>query len=424
MVRMFARVWGRFAVAVVLAAVCATAASAQPVKVTMLQELRTGFHEWQAALVEQFNKENPQIQIELISYAGQGVIAKLQTMQAAGVPIDIGWMDPYFIVDWGLQGLIEDLTPYIERSAEQFADWIPSGLAMYQARGAQYGLPRDLQFQGIFYNVDAYESAGLALPAPDWTYYDLMENARRLLVEQPDGKVTRYGFKIPTWRNWMALVWAFGGDFLDSWTVPARFTGNTDATREALEFMRELVVARAVQDRETHRAVPIVDGFINQSVAMGQTNTFAMAQFYQIADFRWDVASLPLGPAGRRRPTVNAIGWFMSSAAQDKEAAWEVLRFFTSPEALTKLVIDAGAMPPSLDLIVNVWMERLDKPDGRGNVLLDVAEAGPIGAPHEDIFRYIQSETDLAIWGEKPVVAALVTMEQLVEAELARRGGR
>src|SRR5690606_3469180 len=122
------------------------------------------------------------------------------------------------------------------------------------------------------------------LPAPDWTYYDLMENARRLLSEQADGTVVRYGFKIPTWRNWMALIWAFGGDFFDSWTVPTQFTGNTDATREALEFMRELVVSRAVQDRDTHRAVPIVDGFINQSVAMGQTNTFAMAQFYQIAD--------------------------------------------------------------------------------------------------------------------------------------------
>lgn len=410
--------------ALLLMSTMAFTAGAQPVTVTMLQELRDGFQPWQEELVDLFHERNPGIRIELVSHAGVGVINKLQTMHAGGVPIDIGWMDPYFIVNWGLEGLAEDLTPYIERDAAQFADWVPSALAMYQAGGAQYGLPRDLQFQGIFYNVDAYEGAGLALPAPNWTYDDLMQNARQLLVERADGVVTRYGFKIPTWRNWVSLVWAFEGDFFDSWTDPGRFTGNTAETRSSLDFLRELVVSRAVQDRETHARIAIVPGFVNQDVAMGQTNTFAMAQFYQIADFRWDVASLPLGPTGRRQPSVNAIGWFMSSASPHKDAVWEVLRFFTSEEAQTKLAIDIGGVPPSVSLIQHVWMTNLDKPESRQNLLLDIAASGPIGAPHEDIFRHVQAETNALTWGEKPVVAALQTMEQLVNAEIEARSRR
>ncbi len=407
----------------VLATTCVVGAQ-QPVKVTMLQELRSGFHEWQLDLVERFHELHPGIEIELVSHSGVGVLTKLQTMHAAGVPIDIGWMDPYFIVDWGIQGFAEDLRPYIERHPEQFDDWVPSGLSMYEAQGGQYGLPRDLQFQGIFYNVDAYEGAGLALPAASWSYDDLQENARLLLEEQSDGTVTRYGFKIPTWRNWMSLVWAFGGDFLDSWTFPTEFTGNTDETRRALEFMRDLVESRAVQDRETHSATPIVSGFINQSVAMGQTNTFAMAQFYQIADFKWDVASLPTGPDGQRRPTVNAIGWFISSASPHKDAAWEVLRFFTSEDAQRRLAVEIGGVPPSRELIQDVWLSALDKPASRTNLLIDIANAGPIGAPHEDIFRHIQAETNAVTWGEKPVVAAVLSMEQLVESELQTRARR
>ena len=98
-----------------LVILCLGVGLAAPVTVQMIEFARVDEAEWQRAVVERFNASRKDIQIELISLAGSNVHTKPLTMIAAGAPPDISYNDPYRIIEWTHQGLVMDITPYLNR---------------------------------------------------------------------------------------------------------------------------------------------------------------------------------------------------------------------------------------------------------------------------------------------------------------------
>lgn len=397
-------------VLLLLIGLMAAPAFANTIHLTMLAEERDSHLAWQQEMIALYQAANPHVEIELVSAAG-------------GVPLDIGWMDPWVVVSFAREGLLEDLAPYIAREPQQFQDWYPALWDLYRFDEGIYALPQDIQIAGIFYNVDAYERAGLPLPSEYWTYEDLSENARRMTVRDGGGDIIRHGFKIPTGRNWVPNVWAYGGDFVDSWTQPTRFTGNTPETAAALEYWHSLVQFDAVQDAQTHAAQGVIPAFMSNSIAMGLTNTIVFGDFNQITDFAWDVAPLPNGPQGRA-PFINAIGWFMFSTSPHKDVAWDVLRFFTTQEALRRRVEIIGNVSPSMGVVQTAWLPSLEMPANRHLLLTDMHLAKSPWPLHSDFWNPINRESLDVIWGRKPARSALETMEAQVNAIIAEWAAR
>lgn len=391
--------------------------AADPVTVTVIAEFRETHLAWQREMVEAFHREHPDIRIELVDTAGTGLVPKMQTMLAGGVPLDIGYMDPWLVVQWGKEGLLEPLDSFIERDQDQFADWPDQAFEFYRTGGRLYGIPQDLQVGGIFYNVDMFAAAGVQTPFAGWTYADLEEMARRLRVVGQDGRTQRWGFRIPSSRNWVPVIWAHGGDLVDDWSDPTRFVGDAPQTIDALRYLQNLVEIGAAQDRVSDSQIPFAQAFPNQHVAMVQTNTISMSSFYSIEDFDWDVVPLPEGPAGRAG-YINAIGWFMFSSSADKEAAWQVLKYFTSAESRKRRAEITGNMPPSMDTMQSVWLPALHRPPSRHLLLDEIIYARSPWPLHTDIYNPIHSEVFNAIWGEQPVESAIENMKQRVTAAI------
>lgn len=393
--------------------------AADPVTVTVIAEFRETHLAWQREIVEAFHQENPHIRIELVDTAGTGLVPKMQTMLAGGVPLDIGYMDPWLVVQWGKEGLLEPLDSYIEQDQEQFADWPDQVFEFYRTGGKLYGIPQDLQVGGIFYNIDMFGSAGVPTPFPGWTYADLEEMARRLRVVGQDGRAQRWGFRIPSSRNWVPVVWAFGGDLVDDWSDPTRFIGDSPQTVEALRYLQNLVEIGAAQDRVSDSQIPFAQAFSNQHVAMVQTNTISMSAFYSIEDFEWDVVPLPAGPAGRAG-FINAIGWFMFSSSTDKEASWQVLKYFTAAESRKRRAEITGNMPPSVGTMQSVWLPALERPASRHLLLDEILYARSPWPLHGDIYTPMHQEVFSAIWGEQPVESAVENMRRRVFAAISQ----
>lgn len=398
--------------------VAGIAGAASPVTVTMIAETRQSSYEWQMEMKDRFEATHPGVTVDLVSVAGTGLIPKMQTMLAGGVPLDIGFMDPYLVVDWGKEGILEDLTPYLAKERKQYQDWYPASLDLYRVRGGIYGLPQDIQIAGIFYNKDLFGEAGLPLPGTKWTYDDLRTNAMRLSRREADGSFSRHGFKIPTSRNYVPVVWAHGGDFLDDWADPTSFTGKTSETTNALEYLADLVAVGAVQDKITHGRYDVTTSLRQYRIAMGLTNTVVMAEGFQnITDFDWDVASLPKGPAGNV-PYINGIGWFLFSSSKCKAEAYELLRFITSIEALERRVQMTGLVPASAKVLQTTWLTNKLKPASRGRLLEDFDRARSPWPLHGDLFTIINREALAVIWGEKAIGSALQLMEDGINALL------
>lgn len=396
---------------------CSVAAAAQTTTVYVLEESRSAYSEWQHQTKETFEATHPNIKVELVGRGGDSK-QMMQNYLAAGVPLDIGWYDPWLIVLWAKEGLIENLDPYVERDKAQFADWFPRSFDMYRLGGNLYGLPRDLQLPGIFYNAEWYAEAGLARPSANWTFNDLADNARRLT--RPDQEeITRWGFKLPTWRNWLNVIWNFGGDYIDHWVEPTEFTGDSPEVVAALDFLYNLGQTNGMPGTDAlHRATgSIGSAFVGRRVAMGLTNTFSLTSIHNSADFEWDVAPIPSN-SGTPITSINALGWFMFSSSQNKDAAWAYLKHITSRDALEKMIEIVGTPPPSRSVIVESWLPTMPAPANRGMFFDYVDAARPLGTLQDEVYAGFSGPSHDVIWGDMPLRAAIETMAQETTAAI------
>lgn len=391
---------------------------AQPTKLTLQVDNRPNYVAWIEAVIAAFERDNPDIQVELWVPSGN-LTETLFVSFAAGTPPDIGLHDPHVVIDFARQSLLEDLFPYIEREPDQFSTWLPPATQIAKFREGLYALPRDLQVYGIYYNEDAYASAGMGSPPEDWTWADLRDTARNLYRTDGQGVAIQNGFRLPSWRAWVVPIWGHGGDFLDSWTNPTRFTGRSEGVIKGFEYIHDLIDSKAILDKEEDKRWGINASFMEQRVAMIAASTFTNHAFRDIEGFTWNVTSLPVDYTGEHRGAISALGWFMTSASPNKEQAWALLKYITSPKALDMLVEMVGVFPPDRNIAVEKWIGSADFPRDK-HLFLNGLEnpTPPMGALNASVYAPLAEEGLAAIWSDKPVSAAIDNMEQLINAAM------
>lgn len=116
-------------------------------------------------LKEQF----PNLKINFVINKGWGDIA---AAVAAGDAPDIFFWDgnPDIIVPQMMaQGLLENLTPYMENDASFVNNFVPGVLDTMTVDGNVYSLPFDVMPYGIFVNYDVLDNANVDYPELNWT---------------------------------------------------------------------------------------------------------------------------------------------------------------------------------------------------------------------------------------------------------------
>jgi len=333
--------------------------------------------------------------------------------------LDLAGYDPYSVITWGRNGVLVDLAPYIKRDSQLYADWYPSSINLFRGYGGVWALPQSLQIGGLYYNKNAFDAAGIAYPTSTMTYSLLKDIAVRMQQKRADGTITRWGWKMPGWRNWMSIPFAYGAHFVDNINEPTTFTGNTTQMRDTLRYIRELETSGAIipaaGDGQT--IYNAYNAFMQQRAVLLQSNTLALSQYALIKDFEWDVPSLPIGPA-ERTSFLNAQGWMMFSGSKNKEAAWEVIKFFTGSVAMKRIIEVSNTIPPSKRYVTD-WMQTVDKPANKLAFFVDLDTARAPGALNGDVYNAIWSEVK-AVWtGTKSPDAAIDAMSTTIPGILA-----
>ena len=63
-------------------------------------------------------------------------------------------------------------------------DYPPALAAIYNYRGKQYAIPKDMDTIGLWYNKELFDAAGIPYPNADWTWDDFREAAIALTDEE------------------------------------------------------------------------------------------------------------------------------------------------------------------------------------------------------------------------------------------------
>lgn len=274
--------------------------------------------------------------------ANQQYEEKLKVELKAGNAPDIVWIPGASVADYASAGQLLDLQPYVSKDQSfTLSDFYEQPIKELTHDGKLYGLPRDISTMVIYYNEDLFKQAGLPTPKElneqgKWTMEALYDYARQLT----DPGKQQYGLGFGNWWGpaWGYFTNAMGGGMF-----------NADRTACALDSAESIEGATFVRRLYDEKLVPAGDAdgealFNAGKVAMYFNGRWFTPGVRQNAKFNWDVVEMPDSP---NRTTWLFWGPYVINAkTANPDAAWEVLKQITSPEAMAR-VTQMGTNIPS-----------------------------------------------------------------------------
>ena len=229
--------------------------------------------------------------------------------------------------------------------------------------GHFYGLALNTNTKILFYNVEAFEEAGLSAPK---TMDEFVEACKTLAGQNADGQQV-WGYNEPALAGWnlCPFIWSMGGSITNEEQTQASGYINSPETVKAIETLKELYDLDAITGWHSGD-IPMTDGFGTGRYMMlleGPWKTAEMEGAYP--DFKYATAEMPAGEGGSASVLGGEDISMFNSA--DKDAAWKFMKFMTSPfaqeemakcgqipvnkEALESDTVKGAAFAPFLDAI-------------------------------------------------------------------------
>ncbi len=187
-------------------------------------------------MVDQFNKANPNVQVQMNVYQWADFFQKLPAAVQSGNGPDVSVMHIDDIPTQAAQQVIvpiDAIAQALNLSSSQFAPAVWNG-GMYNDK--RYGIPIDVHNLGLFYNQDLFDKAGIsAAPTNENEYLDALDKLKSKGIQ---GSWVS-PFQFTGGFMFQSLLWQFGGDLYNSDNTQA--TWDSDAGVRALSWMVDLI---------------------------------------------------------------------------------------------------------------------------------------------------------------------------------------
>jgi multiple sugar transport system substrate-binding protein len=317
----------------------------------------------QEALQEEFNNTHDDIVVEFLivphEEAGERFLAMLSGGNAPQLvgPNGISTVAEFFDT-WA------DVTPYIEADNLDQSDFYGPATELNSYPEKVVGLPLGLFPSFLYYNEDLFDAAGLDYPTHDyndksWTMDVLRDLAMELTLDVNGNNAKSPDFDPANIVQWgYDDTWISATGFLAGWDAPNVGRPTTDDYKTATANAEEWVYGlnwinngiwedHFIPDAAGQEAYYAVGGdpFGGGLVAMFYSHTWFMPEGLIDLPFEHDIAPMPFNQKGTRVARIHADTFTIPKEAENKEAAWEVLKWLTSPEHIIDVCLIYGCLP-------------------------------------------------------------------------------
>jgi multiple sugar transport system substrate-binding protein len=272
-------------------------AEAEPVTITFWNGLGSPENVVLIDMVNQFNETNTDgITVEVTELDWATLYSKVVLDYATGSAPDVLTMHQTNLIQNQDLGVLQPIDAVAAEAGLDTSDFVASAWGGTEIAGDHYAIPLDMHPLGLFYNVDAFEAAGLDPSQPPTSAEELIEYAKALTVDEDgDGTPEQWGIGLgysggTPFRTWMSLVWQHeGGMILNEDGTEAAF--NSDAGIESLQFLHDLVYVEQVSPPSEQDPY---DDFGRGLVAMLIEGPWGMGDFSAIETLNYATAMVPV----------------------------------------------------------------------------------------------------------------------------------
>ena len=371
---------------------------------------------------DRFMELDPNTKVKVIHFP-DNYDEKLLTMIAGGTPPDVQMTLRFTYFSFVAKGVAINLQPYLDAMEFDRTKYYDVALRPYTFRGNLYGLPREIDDWVVFYNKNLFDAAGVDYPTGEWTWEDLVENAKLLTKRDDGGRALQFGYgfaHLNGAKAYSGFVPQAGGSMVDNVDDPAKFTMAEPAGIEAVQFMADLANVHGVSPspREQTDLGQVNDLFASGKIAMRYGEFWSSVQYLGIQDFEWDIAE----PArGMQQATwVGGACYTVNSQTKLPEQSVKLALFGSGPEG-AKIVAAARAGVPAIIEIAESPAFLENTPPDHIKASTDLFAYGvqpPMSPTFPEWSRTLNAALDPVWVGEKTAEEALTAVSAEVQALL------
>ncbi|AVT74185.1 sugar ABC transporter substrate-binding protein [Rhodopseudomonas palustris] len=338
----------RWIAAAALSLVAGFAHAQQQTEVVLQYPYPELFTETHKRIAEEFAKVHPEIKVtfrapyESYEEATQKVLREAVTNQLPDVTFQ-GLNRIRVLVD---KTIPAPLDGYI--AAEKDFDKQGFHQAMYDigtASGKVYALPFAISLPIVYVNLDLVKQAGGDVNNLPTTWDGLLDLAKKVKALGPDTNGISYAWDITGNWLWQAPVFARGGTML-----------NADETKVAFDGPEGQFAMRTIARLVTEGGMPNLDQpSMRATFAAGKTgihitSTSDLKKTTDMIGGKFALKTIAFPDVVKPNGRLPAGGNVVLITAKDKakrDAAWEVVKFWTGPKGAAIMAETTGYMPPN-----------------------------------------------------------------------------
>lgn len=282
---------------------------------------------------------------------------KLTAMIAGNQAPDCGYLGIPTAYEWYGDGVLADISKIYSNDPNFSTDDLVDGALVYYDQNQVMGLFTAIEGYSVIYNTEVLKEAGITPPATHdeaWTWDEFVEVCKQLTVDingkraneagfDPEN-IDRYGVTIPLWfGTYEAIFMKNNGVYVTDqgttgWVEPEVI--------EVLQALQDLMYVHHVMPTPIAR-----QGLPGTSISL-QTGKYAMTltgqwdlnSFAQVEGLNVDLTPVPT--FGKNDTMLIGSGEMaIYTDGDNKEGAWELIKYLTTPENSLELYSDGLWMP-------------------------------------------------------------------------------
>lgn len=318
-------------------------------------------------IISKFSEANPSIKVDIQVVPWGNYWEKLMTEIAGGMAPDVFWGYIPRVASMADRNALLPITTYIERDRFDLGRLNDSLVKGYEYEGEQYGIPKDWDALGVFYNKELLKEAGYdRFPQGlSWNPEDggsLVRFLQQLTIDA-NGKhpfetgfdpqdIRQFGFNYTDRGEWdpgdlAGFVASGGSEFLEDGQFKPE-----GKLLETLQFLHDLVFKYHVTPVYTDVKLAGSDQmFLSQQTALWITGSWQMIPVKHKAVFPWGIEPFPTGPSNKSVVRINGLADHIYAQTRYKEEAWKFVQFINSKEGQDILGETGTVFPMNEDSI-------------------------------------------------------------------------
>jgi multiple sugar transport system substrate-binding protein len=295
-------------------------------------------------LIEQYNKEHPDVRVTELYSSNDLVLQKVLTAVRGGSAPDVAYMFGSWSPNIAKIPQVVDMKDQVSQPDWKWDDFYAAERDAATVGEKIVGIPALVDNLAIVYNKKLFADAGVAPPSPNWTWDDFRAAAAKLT----DPTKGQYGWLIPadgsedTVWHYVPMLWEAGGDILTPDNEHAAF--NSEAGIKALTVLQQM----AVTDKSLYLDTTNENGpkLMNSGkIAMLVTGPWDLSQ---VSDIDYGVQVMPTfaGSSGGHQTIAGPDNWVVfDNGDAKKKAAIDFIKWLSAPEQVKAFSLGTGDLP-------------------------------------------------------------------------------